>query len=140
MNLAKPIDGFNIETKFVSFEKYVQNINTFLLGYEILEAELEFFESINDFEDIIPELKVNNSYLSELKNFNEVSEFRSFLNSINFSLNNIDKPFKIINFNPNNAEQTISEIDKNIIRIISIVAFLVFYIFISLLVTILRKN
>ena len=101
---------------------------------------LAFFESINDFEDIIPELKVNNSYLSELKNFNEVSEFRSFLNSINFSLNNIDKPFKIINFNPNNAEQTISEIDKNIIRIISIVAFLVFYIFISLLVTILRKN
>ena len=124
MNLAKPIDGFNIETKFVSFEKYVQNINTFLLGYEILEAELEFFESINDFEDIIPELKVNNSYLSELKNFNEVSEFRSFLNSINFSLNKIDKPFKIINFNPNNAEQTISQLIKILLELYQLLHFL----------------
>ena len=53
MNLAKPIYGFNIDTKFNSLEKYVQNINTFLLGYEILEAELEFFESISEFEDII---------------------------------------------------------------------------------------
>ena len=78
MNLAKPIDGFNIDTKFVSFEKYIENINTFLLGYEILEAELEFFESINEFQDISPELKANNSYLAELKNFNDVNEFRSF--------------------------------------------------------------
>ncbi len=140
MNLAKPIDGFNIDTKFVSFEKYIENINTFLLGYEILEAELEFFESINEFQDISPELKANNSYLAELVNFNDVNEFRSFLNSINFSPNKIDKPFKIINFNPSNVEQYISQIDINIIRVISVVAFLVIYIFVSLLITILRKN
>ena len=140
MNLAKPIDGFNIDTKFVSFEKYVENINTFLLGYEILEAELEFFESINEFKDISSELKANNSYLIELENFNEVNEFKSFLNSINFSLNEIDNAFKIVNFNPGNAEQTISQIDIKIIRTISIVAFLSIYIFVSLLITILRKN
>ena len=103
-------------------------------------AELEFFESINEFQDISPELKANNSYLAELLNFNDVNEFRSFLNSINFSPNKIDKPFKIINFNPSNVEQYISQIDINIIRVISVVAFLVIYIFISLLITILRKN
>ncbi len=140
MNLAKPIVGFNIDTKFVSFEKYVQNINTFLLGYEILEAELEFFQSITDFEDIIPELKANNSYLIELKNFNDVNEFRSFLNNINFSLNKIDDLFKIVNFNPNNSEKTTSQMDINVTRIIFIVVFLSIYIFISLLITILRKK
>ncbi len=140
MNLAKPIVGFNIDTKFVSFEKYVQNINTFLLGYEILEAELEFFQSITDFEDIIPELKANNSYLMELKNFNDVNEFRSFLNNINFSLNKIDDLFKIVNFNPNNSEKTTSQMDINVTRIIFIVVFLSIYIFISLLITILRKK
>ena len=140
MNLAKPINGFNIDTKFNSLEKYVQNINTFLLGYEILEAELEFFESISEFEDISPELKANNSYLAELKNFNQVHEFRSFLNTINFSLDVTNKPFNIVNYNPSNAEKTVSSIDINIIRVISVVAFLVIYIFVSLLITILRKN
>tara|TARA_Y100000590_G_C15746223_1_gene1022184 strand:- start:4878 stop:6152 length:1275 start_codon:yes stop_codon:yes gene_type:complete len=141
MNLEKPLTINDVNITFENFEQYFQNMHSFLLGYEILESELNLANEMKGLNMLIPDLVINNNYIDALNNVTLVRELKDYLKKTNISKFNSDKKtFKIVNSDSFNSSRTIFQKDINVIRIVAFFIFIFLYIFISLIISISRKK